>query len=212
MTGQPNIRRELRAGDLEQIVSMHARIYGRENGVNQRFVQMVSGAIELAARRGFPGPRERLWIVERDSAFSGSLALTDEGDGLAMVRWFVLDPSLRGNGLGRRLLGELLAEAEAAGYTRVCLETFSELRAAAHLYLAHGFEVVGSDTAPRWGRDEITYQRYELDLGEGHRRAPHAPPLGDAQSTSTTAPPRRGSPPPLSVPSGSRATACTPPK
>jgi N-acetylglutamate synthase-like GNAT family acetyltransferase len=209
--GQLNIRRELRAGDLERIVSMHARIYGRENGVDQRFVEKVAGAVELAARRGFPGRRERIWIVERDGVFSGSLALTDEGAGLAMVRWFVLEPSLRGNGLGRRLLGELLAEAEAAGYSRVCLETFSELRAAAHLYRAHGFEVVGADTAPRWGRDEITYQRYELELRERDRHAPGVPAEG-AQSTSTTAPPRRGSPPPLSVPSGSRATACTPPK
>jgi GNAT superfamily N-acetyltransferase len=210
MNGQLSIRREARAGDLERIVDMHARIYVRENGVNQRFVEMVSGAVELAARRGFPGPRERIWIVERDGAFSGSLALTDEGNGLAMVRWFVLEPSLRGVGLGRRLLGELLAEAEAAGYSQVCLETFSELRAAAHLYRDHGFEVVGSDTGPRWGRDKITYQRYELELGEPDRRPPV--PARQAQSTSTTAPPRRGSPPPLSVPSVSRATACTPPK
>ena len=210
MNGQLNIRREMRAGDLERIVDMHARIYGRENGVNQRFVEKVSGAVELAARRGFPGPRERIWIVERDGAFSGSLALTDEGEGLAMVRWFVLEPSLRGEGLGRQLLGELLAEAEAAGYSRVCLETFSELRAAAHLYRDHGFEVVGSDTGPRWGRDEITYQRYELELHDSDDEA--GAPLRGAQSTSTTAPPRRGSPPPLSVPSESRATACTPPK
>jgi N-acetylglutamate synthase-like GNAT family acetyltransferase len=171
MKGQPKIRRELRDGDLEGIVAMHRRIYRRENDVDERFVEKVSGAVELAARRGFPGPRERLWIVERDGAFGGCLALTDEGEGLAMVRWFVLEPSLRGNGLGRRLLGELLAEAGAAGYSRVCLETFSELRAAAHLYRDHGFEVVGADTGPRWGRDEITYQRYELELCEPDGRA-----------------------------------------
>ena len=212
MTADPSIRREPRPGDLERIVSMHRRIYRRENGVDERFVEMVSAAVERVAQRNFPGPSERLWIVELDGAFSGSLALTDEGDGEAMVRWFVLDPSLRGQGLGRRLLGELLAEAEREGYSRVCLETFSELRAAAHLYLDHGFEVVSADTAPRWGRDEITYQRYELELGGGRPGETRALSLAGAQSTSTTAPPRRGSPPPLSVPSVSRATAWTPPK
>ena len=36
-----------------------------------------------------------------------------------------------------------------------------DLRAAAHLYREHGFELVGAETGPRWGRAEITYQRYE---------------------------------------------------
>jgi hypothetical protein len=64
-------------------------------------------------------------------------------------------------------LGELLAEVEAQGYSLVRLETFSELRAAAHLYRDHGFEIVRSEAGPRWGRDEITYQRYELELASG---------------------------------------------
>jgi len=81
----------------------------------------------------------------------------------------------------------------------VRLETFSALRAAAHIYLGYGFEVVSAETGPRWGRDEVTYQRYELALPE-------------AQSTTTTAPPRRGSPPPSRAPSSPLATACTPPK
>ena len=44
------------------------------------------------------------------------------------------------------------------------LETFSELNAAAHLYREHGFQVVSAETGPRWGRAEITYQRYEAEL------------------------------------------------
>jgi ribosomal protein S18 acetylase RimI-like enzyme len=145
---------------------MHRRIYRRENGVDERFVEKVTDATELVAGRGFPRSNERIWIVERDGTFSGSLALTDEGDGVATVRWFVLEPSLRGAGLGRRLLGELLDAARAERYSRVRLETFSELRAAAHLYREHGFREVKADTAPRWGRDEITYQHYELELGD----------------------------------------------
>ena len=65
-----------------------------------------------------------------------------------MLRWFVLDPQLRGRGLGRRLIAELLELAEWIGYERIALETFSELRAAAHLYRSFGFEVVRAETGP----------------------------------------------------------------
>ena len=76
----------------------------------------------------------------------------------------MLDPDLRGRGLGRRLLEELLDRARAAGFERAVLETFSDLTAAAHLYREYGFRVVSADTGPRWGRAELTYQRYELEL------------------------------------------------
>ena len=58
----------------------------------------------------------------------------------------------------------MLDFAAAHGYRRVWLETFSELRAAAHLYRDHGFVMRSADTAPRWGRETITMQRYELEL------------------------------------------------
>lgn len=48
------------------------------------------------------------------------------------------------------------------------LETFSDLRAAAHIYRSHGFELKWSRVGPGWGRDELAYQRYELSF---HSRA-----------------------------------------
>jgi ribosomal protein S18 acetylase RimI-like enzyme len=165
MTPEPRIRRVLRPGDLGEIVAHHGRVYGREYGVDSTFEGHVAAAVARAANRGFPSEREAIFIVEYDGKHAGSLALTDEGNDEAAVRWFVLDSSLRGWGLGRRLLRQLLASAEEGGYTRIWLETFSDLEAAAHLYREHGFRLVSEDPAPRWGRDRITYQRYQLDLG-----------------------------------------------
>ena len=102
--------------------------------------------------------------MERDGDFAGCLGLTDEGSGLAALRWVLLHPSVRGRGLGRRLIGEAVAAAEEHGYETLGLETFSELRTAAHLYREQGFELIWEEPAPRWGREEITYQRYELSL------------------------------------------------
>jgi GNAT superfamily N-acetyltransferase len=164
MTPDPIIRRDLWPGDLGAIVRLHGNLYSREYGLDSTFEGHVAASVARAAIRGFPTERERIWLVEGVAGIQGSLALTDEGDGEGTVRWFVLDPSLRGRGVGRRLMDELMDAAERIGFDRLSLETFSELTVAARIYRSHGFELVSADPAPRWGREEITYQRYELDL------------------------------------------------
>lgn len=164
MSSSVHIRRELRPGDLGAIVAHHGRLYGREYGVDASFEGYVAASVARAALRGWPGEREALRIVELDGEHAGSIGLTDEGNDEAALRWFVLDQRLRGHGLGRRLVGEMVAAARESGYALIALETFSELRAAAHLYRDHGFELVWQDPKPRWGREMITYQRYELEL------------------------------------------------
>ena len=166
-----SIRRELRPGDLGAIIEHHGRTYAREYGVDSSFEAHVAAAVARAALRGFPRETEAIWIAEREGRHAGSLAMTDEGDGVASIRFFVLDSELRGHGLGRRLLEELLDTARAQGFERVFLETFSDLTAAARLYREHGFQVTGAETGPRWGRAEITYQRYEADLLSSPDRA-----------------------------------------
>jgi ribosomal protein S18 acetylase RimI-like enzyme len=164
----PDIRRVFRPGDLDAIVAHHACVYGPEYGVDSTFEGQVEAAVARARARGFPTAREAIRIVERRGEHAGSIGLTDEGNHEAALRWFVLDPGLRGHGLGRRLLDEILEKAAESGYARVWLETFSELEAAAHLYRGRGFRLVREDTAPRWGRERIIYQRYEREL------VPHA--------------------------------------
>ncbi len=158
------IRRELLPGDLGAIVAHHGVTYIPEFGLDSTFEAHVGAGVAAAGKRGFPNERERIWIVESDGRHAGSLALTDEGDAAGAVRWFVLDSELRDAGLGGRLVTELVAEAELAGYELLWLETFSDLRAAAHLYRSHGFTLCWGETGPRWGRDELTYQRYELSF------------------------------------------------
>jgi ribosomal protein S18 acetylase RimI-like enzyme len=161
---EATVRSEFLPGDLEAIVAHHRRIYGDEYGVDSRFGDFVEAAVARAAERGFPTEREAIRIVELDGEHAGSIGISDEGDDEAAIRWVVLSPEVRGNGLGRRLVDEMLAFAEEHGYRLVWLETFSELKTAAHLYRELGFVMTAADTAPRWGRDAITMQRYELEL------------------------------------------------
>lgn len=176
----PFIRREIEPGDLGAIIAHHGVVYGAEHGLDSTFEAHVGASVVAAGKRGWPRRDEGAWIVEVDGRHAGSLALTDEGGGLAALRWFVLDRKLRGHGVGRRLVAELLAAAERAGYERVGLETFSDLRSAAHIYRSHGFELEWSQHGPRWGRDQLTYQRYELNF---HSRAQSssAPSAGSSE-------------------------------
>lgn len=155
------IRRELRPGDVGEMIALHGRIYAEEWGHDGTFEGMVAQSFADVAAPGWPRAHEGIWIVDEGERIVGCLGFTDEGDGEARLRWFVFEPHLRGQGLGRRLLAELLEEAERLGYERVTLETFSDLAAAAHLYREHGFELVWEDTRPRWSRPAVTYQRYE---------------------------------------------------
>jgi GNAT superfamily N-acetyltransferase len=158
------VRRSLAPGEADGIVDLHRRVYTREYARNEAFVEGVARGVDAALARGWPDRNGAVWLVDHEGRLSGSLGLTDEGDGVGRVRWFVLEPQLRGHGLGRRLIDELLDTARAAGMRKLELETFSELRAAARIYLDAGFRVVWSREFEDWG-PPITYQRYELELG-----------------------------------------------
>jgi GNAT superfamily N-acetyltransferase len=157
------IRRHLRPGDGTAIVALHDQVYGTEYGLDARFTASVAQSVEDAIARGWPENGGGLWLLQRDQRLSGCLALTDEGAGAGRVRWFVLSSGLRGRGLGRSLLGELLAAAHAANMRRLELETFSALTAAAYLYREAGFRIESLRQTDRWG-PPIILQRYELEL------------------------------------------------
>ena len=158
------VRRELGDGDADGIVALHDRVYRAEYGRSEAFVAAVAANVAACRAAGWP-ERGGVWLVEREGGvLEGSLGLTAEPDGTGRVRWFVFAPQLRGSGLGRRLLAELLAEARAAGMKRLELETFSALRAAGHLYRDAGFDVISARDRDDWG-PRISYQHYRLDLG-----------------------------------------------
>jgi GNAT superfamily N-acetyltransferase len=158
-----SIKRSLGDGDADAIVALHDRVYRADWDRNDEFVAAVARSVASARAAGWPGSGGAVWLVELDGRLAGSLGLTDEGAGVGHVRWFVFEPELRGRGLGRSLLEELLADARAAGMQRLELETFSALSTAARLYRAAGFEVISARERDDWG-PPISYQHYRLEL------------------------------------------------
>jgi GNAT superfamily N-acetyltransferase len=160
---QVQIRRILRDGDPSAIEELHRRVYMPEFGMNDEFVSRVRAGVDASVARGWPQAGGAVWLIERADQLDGCLALTDEGNATGRVRWFVLEPSLRGRGVGRSLLSELLESARAAELHDLELETFSALSTAARLYRAAGFNLVWERQRDDWG-PRITYQHYALSL------------------------------------------------
>jgi GNAT superfamily N-acetyltransferase len=149
--------------DAEAIVALHDRVYRAEYGRNDEFVAAVARKVAAARAAGWPELGGAVWLVERDGVVAGSLGLTDEGDGVGWVRWFVFAPEVRGHGLGRRLVAELVHTARVNGMARLELETFSALTSAARIYRDNGFAVTGEHEREDWG-PTITFQHYVLQL------------------------------------------------
>lgn len=156
------VRRELRDGDADALARFHAERYASEFGLDERFAESVLSSIEAYIHAGWTRDSGAVWLIDGDP-LAGSLALTDQGDGTGQVRWFLLAPELRGRGLGRSLIAELIAEARTAGLHRLELVTFSALTTAARIYRDAGFELRSSEETDMWG-PEIVIQRYELAL------------------------------------------------
>ncbi len=175
------IRIHLQPGDLGAIVHLHGTIYAREHGFDSTFEAYVAGP--LAEFLGLASARERLWIAERDGRIIGCIAITAALPETAQLCWFLVDPSGRGVGLGKRLLHEAVTFCRDCGYRTIILWTVSALTAAAHLYRSAGFRKVEEKPGRIWSVD-VVEEKYELALngGWGPTSPPLAPPDDVAES------------------------------
>jgi GNAT superfamily N-acetyltransferase len=155
---------DLLAGDLGRIVEQHGRVYRTEHGFDQRFEGYVAAGLAEAVLSKDP-PGTRFWIVRRADEFLGSAAVCPARATAGQFRWFLLEPSARGLGLGRRLLEDAIEHSAHAGFEQVFLWTVTGLDASARLYRDVGFvETERRPPAAPWGVT-VTETRWELALG-----------------------------------------------
>ena len=93
-------------------------------------------ASDLADRLG--SPRERTAIVELAGSAVGTLRLRRDAAGAA-IHGFVIEPSLRGRGIGRAALRQACEQLRAEGAQRIGLEVDVENDHALGLYTSVGF-------------------------------------------------------------------------
>ena len=149
--------------DVDALVRLHGRLYWKERRYDRRFEAYVAGGLaDMVAR--YDSVRDSLWVVKEKGRMIGSVAIVHGSGARAQLRWFLVAPSHRGKGLGKRLMGAALRFARSAGYRSVFLWTTSELDAARHVYESAGFRRTSRKTHNVWGRRGITEERYSLRL------------------------------------------------
>lgn len=124
--------RPLRWPDLEAVAALEAELFPDDAW------DLPSWWHELAGR-----PRREYLVVEDGDGIAGYAGL-DHGGEVSDVMTIALHPRLRGQGVGGRLLGELLRRASVAGAERVMLEVRADNTAALRLYETAGFTMVAT--------------------------------------------------------------------
>jgi GNAT superfamily N-acetyltransferase len=99
--------------------------------------------------RRFDPERDCVWIAMSNGGPRGALTIdgprTEIARGAARLRFFVLDDSLRGRGLGRFMVAEAIRFCRDKRYHRIFLTTLPGLDAAMHLYKEQGFKQIAEN-------------------------------------------------------------------
>jgi ribosomal protein S18 acetylase RimI-like enzyme len=158
-TGEIAIRTELRPGDAGWVLHRHGELYARENGYGIRFELYVArGICEFLER--YDPERDRVWAAELGGRIVGFvLAMHREEE--AQLRYFLVEPELRGRGLGRRMLGLALDFAREKGYRGMYLWTTADQKGAIGLYESLGFSLAEEKASTAFGQPQAE-RRYVL--------------------------------------------------
>jgi GNAT superfamily N-acetyltransferase len=153
----------LRVGDAGWLIQRHGELYAQEAGFDATFEPLVARILADFLDAHDPS-RERGWIARAGDRRLGSIfCVQGPAPDTAKLRLFLLEPEVRGIGLGQRLLDACMGFARGAGYARMTLWTHESHRAACALYARNGFACVASKPVHSFGQD-LVEQEWQRDL------------------------------------------------
>ncbi len=106
-------------------------------------------------------PNLQVWVAHRGEDVLGSIFIDGDnlGDHKGHLRWFILDPETRGQGIGDKLMTRAMAFCDARAFPETHLWTIKGTDAARKLYERHGFELAEEYDGDQWG-SVATEQRF----------------------------------------------------
>jgi len=150
-------------GDLGWVVKAHGEQYAAEFGWDVSFEALVARIVADYAADHDP-EREAAWIAEREGRRVGCVFCVRKDEQTAQLRILLVTSDGRGQGMGRRLVDQVIEFARAVGYRRLVLWTNDPLAAARRIYTAAGFRLVDEEKHHSFGVD-LVGQNYTMDLG-----------------------------------------------
>ena len=151
-------------GALGAVCSLHGRYYACEWGFDHAFETKVARDMaDFFAR--FNPELDLFKVVVVGEQVVGSITIdgTENDDGNAHLRWFIVADVARGTGIGAKLLRTAVDFTRAKRFRTAYLWTFEGLHAARYLYEKAEFQLVHGERDETWGK-VVTEQRFDLNL------------------------------------------------
>lgn len=156
------VLRALIPGDFGWVVHRHGELYAQEYGWDETFEGLVARIVADYIDHRDPR-RESAWIAEVNGSRIGCIFCTKKTEDLAQLRILLVEPSVRGMGVGTRLVEECIRFATRAGYEKLMLWTNDVLVDARRIYERAGFRLVEEEAHHSFGVD-LVGQNWIRDL------------------------------------------------
>ncbi|QOY35258.1 bifunctional helix-turn-helix transcriptional regulator/GNAT family N-acetyltransferase [Anaerobacillus isosaccharinicus] len=150
-----SIRDNYTAEDKELIIEKQRAFYADNFGFDETFLGYLHETFEANI--------EKIWIAEVNGEFAGCIGLVEKNEKIAQLRWFFVEPLIRGKKVGTQLIRTLLDYCVEKKYEQISLETISKLTTARRLYSKFGFELIEAKEQFIWGQ-EILDEQWNLKL------------------------------------------------
>lgn len=149
--------------DIKYVIDRQLSLYEAERHFTTDIWKdyLTKGVIALVEK--FDAKKDCMFILECDGSPSGCVAITHTKDDMAQLRYFFLEPELRGLGVGTALLNKALDFCRQKKYPHVFLWTVSAQESARILYKKAGFELTETSENEDWGIP-VVEERWDLEL------------------------------------------------
>jgi len=159
-----NIRiRPWRQEDVPYIIDRQLSLYEAERHFTTDIWKQYLTQEVVALVEKFDPDRDCIFILECDDSPSDCVAITHTDDHTAQLRYFFLEPELRGLGVGTDLLNTALSFCREKGYSHAFLWTVSAQETARTLYHKAGFTITETSANETWGIP-VLEEKWEMDL------------------------------------------------
>jgi ribosomal protein S18 acetylase RimI-like enzyme len=156
------IRTNFSPQDITAIINLHRTLYKNEYGYDKHFGDYVEEGLHEFVNRYNP-ETDCIWIADDDGKIGGSIVIAGRLDNEAQLRYFILAPEYRGQGIGKKLMQHAIDFCRNKKFKNVYLWTTQELTQAAALYKPSGFVKTQEVKSNNWGK-EVVEERYDLSL------------------------------------------------
>jgi len=149
-------------GDLGTVTHFHGKYYADYYGYTEIFEAFVAKEFSEFILN-FDTKKSVFYVVEKNGKVEGSIALQHRSNTSAQLRFFYLSSALRGLGIGKNLMNNIMSFAKKTKYNHIYLWTHKGLDSAQMIYAKNGFKMTETKIHSLW-KENLEEQMWEVNL------------------------------------------------